>query len=296
MQGLPRLGAHMSIAGGLERAFQRGSRLGCETIQIFTKSNSQWQAKPLDAAAIERFMAAQQETGIEPVLAHDSYLINLASPDEALLARSQEAFVEEMQRAEQIGIPYLVMHPGAHRGSGEAAGLDRVARSLDLAHRRTPGFALMVLLETTAGQGTSLGSNFEQLGRIIDSVDEADRLGICLDTCHLFAAGYDLASDEGHERMWQEIELNVDLDRVRAVHVNDSKRELGSRVDRHEHIGRGAMGLEAFRRLLGDRRLAGLPMILETPKGTDCDGDRHNLEVLRGLRDAEASSELTSTC
>ena len=280
----PRLGAHMSISGGIEKALERGAEVGCEAIQIFTKSSNQWRARPLGDETVERFRAHRDKFDIRPVVAHDSYLINLASPDEpGLLRKSREAFLVEMERAERLEIPYLIMHPGSHKGDGVDAGLRRVAASFDWLHRRTEGYRLLVLLETTAGQGTNLGFAFEHLRRIIDSVAEGDRLGVCLDTCHVFAAGYDIATRDGYEKTWAEFDEVIGLERLKAIHLNDAKKDLGSRVDRHEHIGRGALGLEPFRMLLNDPRLREVPMILETPKGPDYAEDVENLATLRSL-------------
>lgn len=279
----PRLGAHMSISGGVDLAIPRGSEVGCETIQIFTKSSNQWRAKPLGDDEVQRFHSNQKEYGIEPVVAHDSYLINLASPDPVLLAKSRDAFLIEMKRAELLGIPYLVMHPGSHKGSGVETGLRLIAESLDLLHEKTIGYKLMVLLETTAGQGTNLGFTFEQLRRIIDMASDGQRLGVCLDTAHVFAAGYEITTREGYDNTWREFDDVIGIDRLKAIHLNDSKKDLGSRVDRHEHIGSGALGLEPFRMLLNDERFKHVPMILETPKGPDYAEDKENLATLRSL-------------
>jgi deoxyribonuclease-4 len=280
----PKLGAHMSIAGGVDRAVTLGQEVGCVTIQIFTKSSNQWGAKPLTEEEIERFGANRAKYGIDPVVAHDSYLINLASPDrEGLLAKSREAFLVEMARAEALAIPYLVMHPGSHLGAGVEEGLRTVAESFDWLFSRTENFELLILLETTAGQGTNLGFSFEQLRKIIDTVDDGGRFGVCLDTAHVFAAGYDIATREGYENTMEEFDRIIGLDRLKAVHLNDSKKDLASRVDRHEHIGKGTLGLEPFRLLLNDARFEGLPMILETPKGPDYAEDKENLAVLRSL-------------
>jgi deoxyribonuclease-4 len=274
----------MSIAGGMDRAPRRGREVGCDTIQLFTKSNRQWGAKPLTEEEVAAFKAALAEAGISPVVAHDCYLINLAAPDATVWARSLAAFREEMERAERLGIPYLVTHPGAHLGAGEPAGIARVAEALNRLHAALPPLALMVLLETTAGQGTSLGRRFEELAAILERVERPERVGICLDTCHLFAAGYDLRTPAGYEAAMRELALTLGIDRVRAIHLNDSKSGLGSRVDRHTHIGEGALGTAAFRLLLNDSRFRGVPMILETPKDDD-DGtaDRRNLALLRRL-------------
>ena len=276
----------MSIAGGVYRALWRGQELGCDTIQIFTKNATQWQAKPLTKRDTEAFHQAREEMGIEPLIAHNSYLINLATPDDALYERSLEALWEELQRAETLEIPYLVMHPGSHRGAGEREGLYRIARGINLLHYRGGDMGLMIVLETTAGQGTSLGHRFEHLARIIEMVEEDQRVGVCLDTCHVFAAGYDMSAPEGYEATMEEFDKVIGLNRLKAVHLNDSKATSGTRVDRHEHIGHGYMGLEPFRLLLQDPRLAAIPFILETPKEKGLNGedwDSVNLRVLRGL-------------
>jgi len=273
----------MSIAGGVGRAVDRGVEVGCDTIQIFTKNSNQWRARPISDEEVAGFKEKLEESGIDPVVAHDSYLINLASPDPGLLERSRNAFLEEMNRAEALGIPYLVMHPGSHKGSGVDVGLRTIAESFDRLHEQTVGFRLMVLLETTAGQGTNLGFTFEHLRRIIDMTAEGGRLGVCLDTCHAFTAGYDITSRNGYEKMWEEFDSEIGLDRLKVIHLNDSKKDLGSRVDRHEHIGKGTLGLEPFRMLVNDERLREIPMILETPKGPDYAEDKENLATLRNL-------------
>ena len=281
-----RLGAHMSIAGGVDKAPLRGREVGCETIQVFTKSNRQWRAKPLTDQEMDAYRANLAATGIGPVVAHDCYLINLAAPSASVYGQSVAAFRDEMERAERLGIPYLVTHPGAHLGAGEADGIARVAEALNTLHAALPDLALQVLLETTAGQGTSLGRRFEEIAAILERVEARARLGVCLDTCHLFAAGYELRTPAGYARTMQELHACVGIDRVKAIHVNDSKTGLGSRVDRHAHIGDGALGTAAFRLLLNDRRFRRVPMILETPKdGDDGVADRRNLARLRRLVD-----------
>lgn len=286
-------GAHMSVAGGLERSVMAARDLGFETVQLFTKNNNQWAAKPLVEAQIAAFRGALEETGIRDPVAHNSYLINLGSPDDELWRRSIDAMVVELERAEALGIMDLVCHPGAHTGSGEEAGLIRIASGLDEVHRRTRGFEAMVDLETTAGQGTCLGHRFEHLGEIVSRVAEPERLGVCVDTCHIFAAGYALDSDDHYNETIDDLERAVGLRRVRVWHVNDSLRPLGSRVDRHAHVGRGGLGESSFRRLLTDRRFDGQRMILETPKGLE-EGrelDTVNLETLRRLERARSRSD-----
>lgn len=273
----------MSVAGGVSRAFDRGEQVGCEAMQIFTKNQNRWEAPPLTADEIERFRRRQQETGIHPVVAHAAYLINLASPDDALWERSIAAFIDELERAEALGLLGVVLHPGAHMGAGEEAGIDRVARALDQVHAATAGYRALTLLEITAGQGTALGYTFAQLSAIRQAVDEPERVAICFDTAHALAAGYELRTEEGYAAMWDECERTLGIELVRCFHLNDSKRDLGSRVDRHTHIGEGFVGLDGFRRLLNDPRFDGLPMLLETPKGEDMAEDIENLRRLREL-------------
>lgn len=276
----------MSIAGGVAQALRRGREVGCDVIQLFTKNANQWRVKPLDPSAIEAFHRARVETGIDPIAAHDSYLINLASPDEGLYNRSLEALWEEMQRAEALGIPYLVVHPGSHRGSGEEEGLYRIARGINLLHYRGPDMQIQILLETTAGQGATLGYRFEHFARVIEMVEEDAKVGICLDTCHCFAAGYDISTVEGYAATIGALDRVIGLGRLKLIHLNDSKGAAGTRKDRHEHIGQGYLGMESFRLFLQDNRLADLPFILETPKGKNPAGedwDCVNLRLLRGL-------------
>jgi deoxyribonuclease-4 len=280
------LGAHISIAGGVAQALWRGRETGCDVIQIFTKNAMQWGAKPLTQADCTAFLKARQETEIRSVVAHGSYLINLASSDDGLYERSQEALWEEMQRAEALELPYLVMHPGSPRGGGEEEGVDRIARAINLVHHRGAGMRVMILLETTAGQGATLGNRFEHFARIIGRIEADERVGVCLDTCHIFAAGYDISTLAGYETTLGEFDRVIGLARLKVMHLNDSKAAAGTRVDRHEHIGLGLLGLDAFRSLLQDPRLADLPFILETPKGKTTSGedwDCVNLRVLREL-------------
>ncbi len=275
------LGAHVSTAGGLHLACGRGKELGCDAIQIFTKNERQWSAKPLSDAEADAFKKARRECGIRWAFAHDTYLINLASPDRAAWRKSVDAFRVELERCEKLGLEFLVTHPGSPGASGEEAGIERVADALNEIHGRTAGFSARILLETTAGQGTTLGWRFEQMRAIADRVKERGRLGICLDTCHVFAAGYDLSTEAGYERTMEEFDGVLGLRNLRAIHLNDSKRGLGSRVDRHEHIGRGAIGREAFRRLMRDPRFREVPKVLETPKEGGMDAV--NLRLLRRL-------------
>ena len=278
-----RLGAHESIGGGLHRAFDRGQEVGCDALQIFVKSNRSWAVKPLTAKDIALFKARQEETGIHPVVAHTSYLLNLGTPDETLWRRSVDTLIIELERCEALDIPYLVLHPGSHVGSGEEAGLRRVAQGLGEVHAATTGYRAQILLETTAGQGTNLGYRFEHLAWLLAHAPEGDRLGVCLDTCHVFAAGYELRTPEGYAETLTAFDDLIGLERLKAVHLNDSKGPFGSRKDRHAHIGQGHIGLDGFRLLLNDSRLDGLPGLLETPKSKDLHEDKENLAVLRSL-------------
>lgn len=277
------LGAHMSISGGLDKAVVSGQELGCETIQIFTRSPRQWRSRVLEEAEIALFSQTKEEAGIDPVVAHDCYLINLASLEEELWQKSLSVFIEELGHCQALGIPYLILHPGSHVGAGEESGLKQVAKALDRARDETQRYRVEVLLENTAGQGTNLGYKFEHLATLLSLVRDSSWLGACFDTCHAFTAGYELRTGEGYEATWQEIEELVGLERVKVIHLNDAKGDLGSRLDRHEHIGEGKMGLEPFRMLLNDERFRDLPMVLETPKGPDLSEDRENLKLLRSL-------------
>jgi len=279
----PLLGAHMSIAGGVGNAFIEGKKVNCDAIQIFTKSSRQWASKPYSKEEIEQFHINRKETGIGTVVAHDSYLLNMGSPDGALRARSVAAFIDELERCEILGVTNLIAHPGAHVGAGELDGIKTIARSLDEVHKACPGYTAKVTLEITAGQGSNLGYRFEQIGNMIDATRESDRLRVCFDTEHAFAAGYDIRTRDGYERTFGEFDEAIGIEILAAFHLNDSKKEFNSRVDRHEHIGKGFIGIEAFRMLVNDRRFWGLPMCLETPKGPDLKEDRENLELLRSL-------------
>ncbi len=279
----PLLGAHVSIAGGVGEALIRGKALGCECIQIFTKSSRQWKARPYTEDEIAAFKRNRKETGIDSVTAHDSYLLNLGSPDEALRKKSVAGFIDELERCELLGIPYLVAHPGSHVGAGEVAGIRTIAKSIDEAHRSCGSLRVKIALEITAGQGTNLGSSFPQMARIFDKVKEHERLCLCFDTEHAFAAGYDLTSEEGYQQTFDELDEHIGLGRLVVFHLNDSVKPLGSRVDRHEHIGKGYLGKETFRRLLHDRRFFGLPMCLETEPGPENQDLAADLRTLRGL-------------
>lgn len=282
---MPILGSHTSIAGGYYKAVEIAHRCGCDCIQVFTKNSNQWRAKPITEEEAARFRTTLSALTIGHPIAHNSYLINLASPDEALWRRSIESFVVEIERADQLGLAYVVTHPGACVDSSEEQGLRRVVGALDDIHKQTRKAKARILLETTAGQGSCLGHRFEHLAEILARVKQPERLGVCVDTCHIFAAGYPLATLRQYRATMKKLATIVGLEQVKAFHLNDSKRELGSRVDRHEHIGRGKLGLEPFRYLLNDERFHHVPMYLETPKGI-VDGeelDVMNLRALRGL-------------
>jgi len=282
---MPILGAHMSIAGGYYKAVDQAQACGCDCVQLFTKNNNQWRAKDLTDEDVRLFREALQRTGVSHPLSHDSYLINLASPDNELWQKSVDAFRVELLRAEALGIPGVVTHPGAFTSSSEVEGLKRVSQALDAVHRQTRGIRTLTLLENTAGQGSCLGWRFEHLAEIRDRVAEPERVAVCIDTCHTLAAGYPLVSEQEYADTIGELDRVVGLSLVRAFHLNDSKQPLGSRVDRHEHIGRGKLGLNAFRHLLNDARLQSIPMYLETAKEQEGgeEMDVVNLRVLRGL-------------
>jgi deoxyribonuclease IV len=277
-------GAHMSAAGGVHQVFARGEAVGCQTLQLFTKNERQWRAKPLAEEHIALFHAEARRSGIAPLLSHASYLINLAAPKDELWEQSLAAFADELERCSLLGVPYLVVHPGAHTGSGAEAGIARVAAGLNRLFADGAGGTVTVLLETTAGQGTCLGGTFEELACLLSLVDDTARVAICVDTCHVFAAGYDFREPDVYQHMIARLDDLVGLERVKAFHLNDSKGVAGSHLDRHEAIGDGQIGLDGFRHLVNDPRLAGMPMILETPKGKDDAEDIRNLATLRGLQ------------
>ncbi len=277
-------GAHMSIGGGVEKSPLAGAKVGCAAMQIFTKSSNQWAAKKLEQKSIDLFRKNLEEAGISLVASHDSYLINLASPDDGLRAKSLVAFIDEIERAALLGIPYLVFHPGSHVGSGEEAGLAAVAQCMNEAIKKTAKCEdVTLLIETTAGQGTNLGYKFGHIASLIGKVKDKKRVAVCFDTCHVFAAGYELRTAEGYKQTLKEFDKVIGLDLLKLFHVNDSKKDFGSRVDRHEHIGRGFLGKDAFAHLVNDKRFLKTPMVLETPKGADLKEDVENLAVLRSL-------------
>ncbi len=279
------IGAHQSIAGGLYRALLRGREAGCATVQVFLRSNLAWKAGRFTEKDAERFAQTQAQTGITPVVAHNCYLVNLASRDPKTLSRSTEATIGELERAEVLGIPYLVMHPGAHLGAGVRAGLRKIARGIDRAVAASGSKRVRILLETTAGQGTVLGSRFEELAEVVALSRFTERLGVCYDTCHTFAAGYDIRTPEAYEKTIREFDRILSIGKLLCFHFNDALYDLGSRRDRHTHIGRGKLGESAFAQVLNDTRFASVPKIIETPKGTrrGRPWDVINLEALRRL-------------
>ncbi len=280
---VPLIGAHMSIAGGVHTAFDRAIQIGCATMQVFTKNNNQWYAKPLKDDDISAFREKEKKANVAPVVAHDCYLINLCAKDKTILRKSREALIDELQRCESLGISCLNFHPGAHLDQGIEKGIKLIAESLNMVHSKTKNYKVKSVLETTAGQGSAIGYSFEQLRNIIDQVDERDRMAVCIDTCHVFAAGYNLGNEEGYRKTFQEFDDVIGLDRLVMFHVNDSKKGLNSHVDRHEHIGKGMIGLEGFRLLMNDKRFEQIPKILETPKSEDMHEDVENLSVLKSL-------------
>lgn len=286
-RSLPVLGAHMSMAGGFFKAIERGEEVGCRCVQMFVKNNNQWTAPELTDDDVALLQEALRESPINHLLAHSSYLINLGSPDKLLWKKSIDALVVELERAARLGIPYVVLHPGAYTTSSEEAGLQQIIKALDEVQSQTRDLSSACLLENTAGQGSCLGWRFEHLATILDGVQDPDRLGVCFDTCHAFAAGYGLADEADYHQTMRTLHRCVGLKRIRAIHLNDSKREQGSRVDRHEHIGKGMIGKDAFTRLLNDRHFQDTPMYLETPKGDDPKSgkawDVVNLQCLRRL-------------
>jgi len=275
------LGAHVSIAGGLYKAPARGTELGCTAIQIFTKNQVQWQAPLLAEADIQNYKTAYQAAGLKAVCSHDSYLINIGSADSALLEKSRNAFIDEIQRAHLLEIPYLVFHPGAFKSGNEKECLRIIAESINYCLDQIGKTPVQVLLETTAGQGTTVGYRFEQLRGIIDLVQRPANIGVCLDTCHIFVAGYDIRDENSYQKTIRDFDEIIGLDRLKVIHLNDTKKALGSRVDRHENIGLGTIGENGFRLIMNDNRLANIPKILETPGGDEW--FMKNLALLRSM-------------
>ncbi len=277
------LGAHNSISGGVSKAVDIAQKLNFTAMQIFTKNNNRWAAKPLDEKEIKQFKEKYEKSKLRFVVSHDSYLINLCAKDSVLLDKSREAFLDELHRCEQLGIPHLNFHPGAHGGEGEEDGIKLIAESLNVCHDKTKGFKVKSMLEATAGQGTAIGYKFEHLRKIIDLVEDKERMTVCIDTAHIFAAGYNIKDEKAYQNVIKDFDDIIGLERLKCFHINDSKKELGSRVDRHEHIGDGFIGLEGFRNIMNDERLEHIPKILETPKGKEQLEDIKNLETLNSL-------------
>jgi deoxyribonuclease IV len=277
------IGTHVSASGGLHRACERGTHIGCTTMQVFTKNSNRWEGKPFADEDIQSYKTACAKSSMGPVVAHAAYLINLCAVNPVVLAKSRHGLEDELRRCETLGLLGLVFHPGAHMGTGEEEGIKRIAESVNAVHERTAGFRTLTLLETTAGQGSALGYRFEHLRGIIDRVDQQHRMAVCIDTCHLFAAGYPVHTEDGWNKTISEFDHIVGLHRLAVVHVNDSRKEFGSRVDRHEHIGKGCIGKEGFRMLMNDPRFDRIPKILETEKSEDMHEDLENMAVLRSL-------------
>ena len=273
----------MSIGGGVHTAIERGRSIDCTAIQIFVKNNMQWFSRPLTREEIRAFLEHRQRRELLSIFGHANYLINLAATNPQFLANSIRSLSEELTRANQLELPFLVLHPGAHLSAGEEAGLTKIAKSIDRVFRKIPKVKTRIALETTAGQGSSLGHRFDQIACIIQNVREPERLFVCLDTAHVFAAGYDIGSEAGAKKTFREFDRVIGLNRLAAIHLNDSKSALGSRVDRHQHIGEGQIGLHAFRFIMRDRRFRKIPKVLETPKGKEMREDVENLRTLRAL-------------
>lgn len=279
-----RLGAHVSISGGLHNAILNGDALGCECIQIFTKNQTRWFFRDRTEAEIQKYFEYKKKSNITLVISHAAYLINLASPKPKVYKKSLDAYLDEHKRCHEIDIPYLVIHPGAHLKKGEDYGIKKIAESINLTHQKTPNYTVKTLLEITAGQGTSIGYTFEHIRKIMDLVENKARIDVCYDTCHAFVAGYDIRDSKSYEQTFQEFADIIGLDHLRLFHLNDSKREFASKVDRHANIGEGDIGREGFRYLLQDKRFHTIPGVLETPKGKDMTQDEKNLGILRRLR------------
>jgi deoxyribonuclease-4 len=284
------LGAHISTSGGLHKALERGASIGCTTMQIFTKSNRQWNAKKLTSDEIEDFKKAVKAHDIDPIVVHCTYLINIGSPNEETEKKSLAALITELQRCQELGLKYLVLHPGSHLNTDEDACLARIARNVDAALEAAPG-ETMILLETMAGQGSSTCYKFEHIARIRALSHHKNRVGVCLDTCHVFVAGYDMRTKKGYEQMWQKFDDTIGLDHLKALHVNDSKKDLDSHVDRHEDLGKGLIGLEGFRLLFNDERFFSVPKIIETPKA-DLPDDLRNMQTAVSLLSKETREKL----
>ncbi|MEI2617199.1 MAG: deoxyribonuclease IV [Thermomicrobiales bacterium] len=290
-----RLGAHMSIVGGFDKAVERAKSVDSEALQIFTKNQNQWRARPIADDEVTRFKAALQEHDIHPVVAHDSYLINLASPKDELWEKSIAAFCVELERCELLGIPFLVTHPGSHTGSGTDAGILRVIEALDRVHADLPELTTVTLLETTAGQGSNLGSTFEELQAMLAGIKHPERVAVCFDTCHVYVAGYDIVSPEAYAATMDTFDRLIGIEKIEAFHFNDAKQSLGSKKDRHDLIGQGSIGIGGFWNFMNDDRLSGKPALLETEKGDDLAEDREAITLLRAQQGAAYPTATTTT-
>ncbi|MFP5246649.1 MAG: deoxyribonuclease IV [Thermoanaerobaculia bacterium] len=286
------IGAHLSTRGGLHTVFERAAACDASAIALFAKNGNQWKGKTMTDEDCATFASLRRR---QPLLTHASYLINLATTHPEILEKSIAALTDELDRAERLGAYAVVLHPGAHLGSGANAGIDQIARCLDQIHAAIPNHRVVTLLETSAGQGTCVGCTFEELGQMLARVDDKRRVGVCFDTCHVFAAGYDIRKRDGYRRAIDELDRHVGLDNVGAFHLNDSKKPLGSRVDRHEHIGEGEIGLDGFRWLLNDARFTKIPKVIETPKPIEHESDRRNLTRLRSLIERPRVRRVTRT-
>jgi deoxyribonuclease IV len=282
------LGSHVSVAGGVDKGIDRAVALDMTAVQIFTKNANQWAAKPLEPDVVDRFHEKLAACEIKQVVAHDSYLINIASPDDATWEKSIGALKIELDRCDILSVPFLVSHPGAHMNSGVDAGIDRAAAAINRIHTELPDGKAAIAIETTAGQGTTMGRSFEEIARMIEAIDDKDRVAVCFDTCHVFVAGYDIQTREAYDQTIALFDEIIGLGYLKVIHLNDSLKGLGSHLDRHRHIGDGELGIEPFRFLLNDPRLAGLPGILETPKDDDYEDDLRNLDLLRSLVETKA--------
>lgn len=284
------LGAHMSISGGFEKAIEKGSSINCTTIQIFTKSNRQWNAKPIPQSEIDLFQNAVKTSVIKPVIAHATYLINIGSSDDRIQAESIKAVSNELERCHLLDIPFLVLHPGSHTKTSEEKCIERIARNLDIILEADTGNT-KILLENMAGQGSSVCYSFDQIATVRKNMVHPNRVGVCFDTCHAFAAGYDFSTPTSYKAMWEAFDNSIGLKHLYAMHLNDSKKNLGSRVDRHEDIGKGAIGLDGFEMLMNDSRFFDIPKILETPS-EDLPAYAHNMQTLKNLLSEKTKKEL----
>lgn len=279
----PLIGAHMSIVGGVHNAIKRGKSVGCKTIQIFIKNNNRWNSPSLTELESVKFKELVEETNISPIIAHSSYLINMAAQDKKISVRSHYALIDELERCRMLGIKLFVIHPGYHNGAGINEGINRISETIDIIYEKINNIDVSIVLETTAGQGTSVGFRFEHIREIIDKTLYSKKILVCLDTAHIFEAGYDIKTMDGYEQTIKKFDEIIGLNRLSVIHINDSKTPVGSKVDRHEHIGKGMIGIDAFGFIMNDKRLRNIPKILETPKGVDLKEDKENLKILTNL-------------